>query len=371
MNKKKIVFLSGTRADFGKIKSLIKILENSEFESYIFVTGMHMLSKYGYTINEIYKSKFKNIFPFINCGDGMDIILSNTINGFSKYIKEIKPDMIVVHGDRVEAVAGAMVGALNNILVAHIEGGEISGTIDELIRHSVSKISHIHLVSNEEAKNRLIQMGEKNSSIFNIGSPDIDLMSSPNLPSIKLAKEYYGISFEKYAIALFHPVTTELKILPKQVKIFCNSLIKSDLNYIVIYPNNDVGSDIILNEYDRFKNNAKFKIFPSIRFEYFLTLLKNSQFIIGNSSAGIREAPYYKIPTINLGTRQNNRSKDIKNIDFKEEEIIKTINIALQEDSAEYCVDFGNGNSAIKFLEILRNSKVWNTPLQKIFVDIV
>ena len=177
---KKIVFLTGTRADFGKLKPLINKIEGSEnFENYVFVTGMHTLSKYGSTYDEVRKQKYKEMYIFMNQTHttAMDIILANTIIGFSNFINEIKPDMIVVHGDRVEALAGAIVGSLNNILVAHIEGGEISGTIDELIRHSITKLSHIHFVANKEAKKRLIQMGEIDSNIYVIGSPDIDIMS--------------------------------------------------------------------------------------------------------------------------------------------------------------------------------------------------
>jgi UDP-N-acetylglucosamine 2-epimerase (hydrolysing) len=199
MNKKRIVFLTGTRADFGKIKSLIKITQKSKlFDVHIFATGMHMIAKYGKTIIEIEKSGFKNIYPFINHDDidHMDRNLAKTIDGFSHYILEIKPDLIVVHGDRIEAMAGAIVGSLNNILVTHIEGGEISGTIDELIRHSISKLSHIHLTSNEQAKKRLIQMGEDRNCIFNIGSPDLDVMNSKNLPTLKVVKKYYEIDFK-------------------------------------------------------------------------------------------------------------------------------------------------------------------------------
>mgnify|MGYP003536605101 CR=1 FL=1 len=143
---KKIVFLTGTRADFGKLKSLMSISQNSkDFDVHLFVTGMHMNSLYGYTVDEIEKAGFKNIYKYINHDsiEYMDRTLAKTIEGFSQFIKQISPDLIIVHGDRVEALAGAIVGSLNNILVAHIEGGEVSGTIDELIRHSVTKMSHM------------------------------------------------------------------------------------------------------------------------------------------------------------------------------------------------------------------------------------
>ena len=156
---KKILFLTGTRADFGKIKSLLQILEeNPNFEPFVFVTGMHLQKEYGYTLLEVERCGFTNIHTFENHTHEttMDLTLAKTIEGLSSYVKECNPDMIVIHGDRVEALAGAIVGSLNNILVAHIEGGEVSGTIDELIRHSTSKMSHIHFASNKQAKKRLV-----------------------------------------------------------------------------------------------------------------------------------------------------------------------------------------------------------------------
>ncbi|WP_199898341.1 UDP-N-acetylglucosamine 2-epimerase [Methylobacillus glycogenes] len=274
---RRVVFLTGTRADFGKLKSLMRALQNDMgFDVHVFITGMHMLSKYGYTCEEVEKAGFKNLFRFINQNqsDSMDHILAKTITGLSDYVKEISPELIVIHGDRVEALAGAAVGALNNIRVAHIEGGEVSGTVDELIRHAVTKLSHGHFVSNEQAKNRLIQLGESEESIFVIGSPDIDVMNSTSLPSIDDVRERYGFSFEHYGILMYHPVTSELDDLPRQAKAIVDYISESSLPFIVVYPNNDHGSDIILNEYLRLKNLSHVRVYPSIRFEYFLTLLK-------------------------------------------------------------------------------------------------
>ena len=184
---KKIIFLTGTRADFGKLKPLMLCLEEDiNFEVHIFVTGMHMLNKYGYTCEEVENAGFKNVYKYINqsLDDSMDQVLAKTISGLSNFIREINPDLLIVHGDRVETLAGASVGALNNVLVCHVEGGEVSGTVDELIRHSVSKLSHIHLVANDNAKKRLLQLGEAEDSIYVIGSPDIDIMNSNNLPKL-------------------------------------------------------------------------------------------------------------------------------------------------------------------------------------------
>ena len=370
---KKLLFLTGTRADFGKLKSLIqKVDDSDDLEPYIFVTGMHMLSTYGMTAIEVDKSGFKSVYKFINqnAHDSMDIVLSKTIHGLSDYVKEIKPDMIVVHGDRVEALAGAIVGSLNNILVTHVEGGEVSGTIDELIRHSVSKMSHLHFVSNQKAKQRLLQLGELDSSIYIIGSPDLDIMTSSSLPSLTEAKDRYGIDFNKFAVFMFHPVTTDIENLPEKIKICVDALIESNMNYVVIYPNNDDGSEIIINEIERLRELKKFRIFPSIRFEHFLTLLKNAQLMIGNSSAGVREMPFYGLPSINIGNRQNNRAKANSIINIQEEKvaIINAIESALVR-SCTVEKEFGSGNSAELFIQEINNEYIWRTSCQKNFVD--
>lgn len=376
MNKvKKILFLTGTRADFGKIKSLIQILEkHQEFEPLVFVTGMHLQKEYGYTLIEVERCGFSNIHTFENhtCETTMDLTLAKTIEGLSSYVKVSNPDMIVIHGDRVEALAGAIVGSLNNILVAHIEGGEVSGTIDELIRHSTSKMSHIHFVSNSLAKKRLVQMGELKESVFVIGSPDVDIMFSSNLPTLEEAKHYYEIAFEEYAVAMFHPVTTEVKYMQEYATNFVNALLQDNHNYVVVFPNNDLGSKFILNEYKRLENNSRFRIFPSLRFEYFLALLKKSQFIIGNSSAGIREAPYYGLPIVNIGTRQQNRAlhADIINTDYSEQEIVEALKIIDNHQVKVADSDFGKGNSAELFLKSLLNQDIWALNHQKQFRDL-
>lgn len=373
-DSKKIVFLTGTRADFGKIKSLISVLQDSkDFEAHVFVTGMHLMEKYGYTLIEVERTGFKNIATFKNHTDEatMDLTLANTIEGFSMYVKNLKPDLIVIHGDRVEALAGAIVGSLNNILVAHIEGGEISGTIDELIRHATSKMSHIHFVANNLAKKRLIQLGELPESIFTIGSPDIDIMFSKNLPALQEVLNYYEIPFSNYGIAMFHPVTTEFEDMEEYATDFVKALIDSKKNFVVVYPNNDLGSTVILKAYNKLKNNSNFRLFPSIRFEYFLTLLKNANFIIGNSSAGIREASYYGVPTVNIGTRQANRSshESIVNVNYSYNSIKEALESRLEIKHSDNEFEFGKGNSAVQFLESLKKSEIWNLDNQKQFVD--
>lgn len=369
----KIVFLTGTRADFGKLKSLMLRLQADEhFDVHVFITGMHMLSKYGGTWDEVRKAGLLNLYRFINQNenDSMDQILAKTVAGLSDYVKEMEPDMIVVHGDRVEALAGAIVGALNNIRVAHIEGGEVSGTIDEVIRHSISKMSHLHFVANAQARKRLVQLGERGEAIHVIGSPDVDVMNSMDLPSLAEVKRYYGFAFHEYAILMFHPVTTELKQIRQQVTVLVDSILESGQNFVVLYPNNDHGTDIILDEYARLRGCSRIAIYPSMRFEYFLTLLKHARYMIGNSSAGIREAPHFGVPTINLGTRQHRRvqTPSVMDVAIARRDILDAIARVPSIPRTPRTL-FGDGNSAAAFHQILRAAETWDAKIQKHFVD--
>jgi UDP-N-acetylglucosamine 2-epimerase (hydrolysing) len=300
----------------------------------------------------------------------MDITLARTIDGFAKFIHLLQPDLIVIHGDRVEALAGATVGALNNILVAHIEGGELSGTVDELIRHSVSKLSHTHFVANDEAKTRLMQMGELRSSIYVIGSPDMDVMMGDSLPQWEDVKESYEVPFEEFAISMFHPVTTEFNEMESHADEYISAIEESGLNYVGIYPNNDKGSHFILEKMSRLQGNQKFRIFPSVRFEAFLVMMKHARLIVGNSSAGIREAPYYGIPTVNVGTRQNGRTHNpnIIHTSYNKKDILKGIDVA-KGITIEPQHSFGNGKSDEQFFSIISNPVFWKTSKQKLFRD--
>lgn len=372
---KKILFITGTRADFGKLKPLMNYIEkHPDFELHLIITGMHMMKAYGSTYLEVLKENYQHTYLVANqfFGEPMNLVFGNTVSLLSRFMAQIEPDMVVVHGDRLEALAGASVGALGNCLVCHIEGGELSGTIDDSIRHAVSKLSHIHLVANTDAKNRLIQMGESSEQIFIIGSPDLDVMQSKELPALSLVKAHYQIPFERYALSLFHPVTTEAGCMSEHAKNYFLALEQSGCQYVVVYPNNDTGTETILYQIELLKEHANFRCFPSLRFEAFLVLLKNAQFIIGNSSAGIREAPFYGIPTVNVGTRQNKRllADSIINSSYQAKDILSAITHAQKLPKQTTNTSFGTGNSVELFAQFINHPKVWQLDLQKNFVDL-
>ena len=377
LKKKRILFITGTRADYGKLKPLIKAVESDKnYECYIFVSGMHLLEQFGSTYREVLKEGYLNVHVAseIRYTNSMSQNVGNTILAVSEHLHRVNPDMVVVHGDRIDALAAAIAGALNNVLVAHVEGGEISGTIDESIRHGISKFAHIHFTCNEEANKRLIQMGENPKCIYMIGSPDIDIMLSNNLPSLETVKKYYNINFETYGILMYHPVTTDKQeVIKNNISNLVDAAVESNKNYIIIYPNNDTGSEIILEEYEKLRDNACFKIYPSLRFEYFLTLLKNAGFVIGNSSAGVRESGVYGIPAIDLGSRQKGRYdiENLKNIQHVQEmkaDILKAIGrIEKHRIQSQH---FGKGNSTELFIGYLKNESLWNINIQKQFIDL-
>lgn len=372
---RKILFITGTRADYGKMKPLMKALDkDDQFSVFVFVCGMHLSETFGSTYEEILKDGYENIYIAYGLSQTQSgsVNLGNTIMCLSGYVDNIKPDMVLVHGDRMDALAGAVVGALHNILVGHVEGGELSGTIDESIRHAISKFAHVHFVCTEEARERLIQLGEEINRIFVIGSPDIDIMMRNDLPKLSEVKARYGIGFEEYGILMYHPVTTEYDTIGEKIRKVVDAVIQSGKNYVVVYPNNDLGSEVILNEYKRFGEDRHFRVFPSLRFEYFLVLLKNAEFMIGNSSAGIRESGIYGVPAIDIGTRQNGRYSVSKNTNLQHVsenvgEIMEAVRRIAEFKSSSFV--FGQGDSTEKFMSIVRQPGFWNMEIQKHFVD--
>ena len=366
---KKIVFITGARADFGHIKSLIDIcIKSNLYEVFIFATGMHLSSKHGYTINDIYEDGYKNVHAYLSYKNNktMDETFANVIYGFSKYIKKIKPDLICIMGDRAEMLAGSIVGALNNILTIHLQAGDVSGTIDDSMRHAISKMCHAHFCANKIAKKRLLRMGENGDNIFVIGSSSIDNILNIDLDLYEAIKKICKIDFDEYGILIFHPVTTEIDYIKNQIKNLVDMVIESKLNYIIINSNNDTGCNFIFNEYKRLEKNSRIKIFSSIKYKYFLILLSKTKFMIGNSSSAIIEAPYFSIPVINIGNRQNKRdlTNNIFNCGYEKKDIKKAMKRALKYKSKTEGA-YGKGNSAELFLEILNSDNFWKIKKQK------
>ena len=373
MSSKELLFFTGTRADFGKLVPLARRAASEGFCIKFFVTGMHMMKKYGLTKLEVLSETYAEVTEYLNQrpGDPQDIILCKTVMGLSDYLTENKPDLVVIHGDRIEALAASIVCATNNIRSAHIEGGEVSGTIDEALRHATTKLSTHHFVASDKAVERLLKMGEARSQVHKIGSPELDIHVKNKNIALSEVKKYYGIPFDDYGICLFHPVTTEFHSMKRQAECVFKALVNSQKNYVVILPNNDPGAEFI-EECIETLPESRFRCIPSMRFQYFSRLLQNAACIVGNSSAGVREAPFFGIPTINIGNRQTNRSSaaSVININAFEFENDSSLLQKVWNKRHPRCTEFGEGDAASKFIDVLTSGRFWEWPLQKIYVEV-
>lgn len=370
-SKKSILFVTGTRADYGKLEPLAVIAKDNGFGVTFFVTGMHMMSKYGLTKTEVHRSGL-DVVEYINQRDGdpQDMVLSKTVIGFSDYIEELRPDLVVVHGDRVEALACALVCAMNYVLCAHVEGGEVSGTIDEMFRHCNTKLSTMHLVSSEQARQRVIRLGEAPDSVNVIGSPELDIHGRPSGVTLDQVRERYDIPTVEYGICVFHPVTSEAAMMGEQAQSLFRTLAASKKYFVVILPNNDPGSADILAAIDTLPQE-RFRILPSMRFNYFSELMKNARVIVGNSSAGVREAPFLGVPSLDIGTRQSNRGSAASITKASPLDAAKITDFIRNEWERRYEPDrgFGQGIACENFLALIQGDSFWNRPIQKYFSE--
>lgn len=369
---RRLLFVTGTRADFGKIEPLAVAARDAGFGVSFFVTGMHMLERYGLTKIEVARTPGVQVHEFLNQrpGDPQDMVLAKTVLGFSDFVAEHRPDLIVVHGDRVEALACALVAATNYVRCAHIEGGEVSGTIDEIFRHCNTKLAHHHFVSSEAARVRVMALGEPAASIHAIGSPELDKHGAASGVTLAEVRARYAIPFEDYGICVFHPVTSEAATMAAQAGALFGALEASGRNFVLILPNNDPGSQAIFDVIATLPA-ARFRRIPSMRFAHFSELMKNAACMVGNSSAGVREAPFLGIPSLDVGTRQTNRSE------------APSVHHCAAGDTAAIAAfltrawgrrhpphkAFGEGRAADRFLAVVQDPAFWEAPLQKAFQD--
>ena len=367
---KRLLFVTGTRADYGKLEPLAKAAQEAGFHISFFITGMHMMKRYGETRLEVRRFAGAECFEFVNQreGDALDFILSKTILGFSDFVHEHRPDLVVIHGDRVEALAASIVCAMRYIRSAHIEGGEVSGTIDESIRHCNTKLCATHFVSSEAARARVLSLGESPDRVFQIGSPELDTHARPSGVSLEQVKTRYAIAFDDFGIAVFHPVTSEAQTMGAQAASLFGALQASGKNFVVIAPNNDPGTEDIFAVLEQLPPE-RFRLIPSMRFNYFSELMKHAAVMVGNSSAGVREAPFLGLPSLDVGTRQTNRAQS-PSIRFCAASDTPAIARFLNEcwgrrlpmDAA-----FGGGDAALRFVRVLQSAAFWAQPAQKVF----
>ena len=367
---RKIFIITERRADYSRFKPILKLIENDPELDYILtVTGAHLKKELGYTINEIIKDGFDVDYK-INMFDDDQDNGGAMIRSFSKVaheltfiLEESKPDIILSGFDIGANMAVAITGAHMNIPVGHIQGGEVTGTIDESIRHAMTKFSHFHLASNKDATERLIKMGEKPDYVFDVGCPSIDAILNINDDPKVLKK--YNLK-DDFFILIQHPVTTEFYDNSKNIKETINALKEFiDHDVIIILPNNDAGYSQIVEQL----NSSNFKTVESLGLSDYINLLKRAQILIGNSSSGIHEASSFNIPVINIGTRQAGRlrPKNVIDVDYSKNQIISAINegIAIKKNKQIFQNPYGDGKSSERIIKILKEINLDSNLIQK------
>ena len=367
-----LLFLTGTRADFGKLEPLATAARDAGHKVTFFVTGMHLMDRYGLTRNEVRRMPGVAVHEFVNQaeGDPQDLILARTVTGFSDFVRQTRPDLIVLHGDRIEALAGALVAATNYVRSAHVEGGEVSGTIDEVFRHCNTKLCTHHFVSSEAAARRVRALGEPSQTIHPIGSPELDFHARPSGVTLEEVRARYAIPFVDYGIVAFHPVTSEQATIGNQAAQLFSALEASNRAFVTIAPNNDPGSVAIFKVLETLPP-ARFRLLPSMRFGHFSELMKNAACMIGNSSAGVREAPFLGLPSLDIGSRQTNRS-DAPSVTACEAADRQAILDFLATHWGRQSIPhdgFGQGSAAGRFVETIARPDFWTLSLQKAFRD--
>lgn len=385
---KKIAVITGGRQDYGLYYYILReMMDSKKLDTKIIATAMHMTSEQNYSYKEIENDGFKiseKLDLKLSGGNPESISESMGVGtiGFGRLFKKIKPDMILVLGDRFEMLSAANAALPFNIPIAHIGGGAITeGAIDNTIRSGLTKFSHLHFANDNIGKNRIISMGEEPWRVKIVGSPRLDFLN--NRYDVKYhskdeLEKKIGISFKKKIILMvYHPVTLEFKSTTSQIKNLLSAIEKIneefDCDIVILNPNLDTSGKKIIEEINEKSKNCKnFKVFKTLDRTTYLSLLKYADVMVGNSSSGIIEGPSFHIPFVNVGNRQKGRDKSINVIDvgYSTDNIYKAIKKALTDkkflkDVKKMKNPFGDGHSAERIVKILEDIKIDDKLIRK------
>lgn len=384
--KKKISILTATRAEYGLLKPIItKLMTVDEFDVRVVATGAHLSPEFGLTYQEIEQDG-------IPIDERIEILLSAdtpaaisksmglAMISFADYFERQKPDLLVVIGDRYEALAVSTVAMNHRIPIAHIHGGETTeGAIDESIRHAITKMSYIHFTSTIEYRNRVIQLGEHPDRVFCVGAVGVEnIMKEKLLNRLGLEESLHFELDRPYALVTFHPVTLEDNNSSEQMMQLLDSFaLHQDMKFIFTKANADASGRIINQMIDEYVTKHKNAIaFTSLGMVRYLSALKYCTFVIGNSSSGLLEAPSFGVPTINIGDRQKGRilADSVINCEPVKEEIEKAIQLALNKDFRDKAKNtmnpYGDGNTSEKIVNVIKDFLINNkVNLKKKFYD--
>ena len=384
---KKIVVLTATRAEYGLLAPIIKkMISGNKLDVRVVATGAHLSPEFGMTVNQIEADGIRvdrKIEILLSSDTGVSVSKSMGLAmiSFSEYFDELKPDALMVLGDRYETLAVCSVALNLHIPIIHLHGGEATeGAIDEAVRNAITKLSYLHFTSTEEYRRRVIQMGENPDRVFNVGAVGVENALNSVFYDKKQLEQELGCNLQRYAVLTFHPVTLEIDMALTEAEELMKAITDfPDIIFICTKANADAEGRIINNCIHKYSEKySNIKLYDSLGVKKYLSALKYAEFVIGNSSSGIIEAPSFKIPTINIGDRQKGRiqAESVINCNSEKEEIKSAINKALNCEYRNRILDvknpYGDGNTSKKIVDITTDYLINNKlKLQKKFYDII
>lgn len=376
---KKICIVVGSRANYSSIKSLIRAVKNhSKLKLQLIVCASALLDRYGKVVDQIEKDGFlcDVKLNFIVEGETPLTMAKTTGLGLidmTNALDLLKPDYVVTVGDRYETMATTIAATYMNIPLVHTMGGEVTGTIDESIRHATTKFAHLHFAASQDAANRIVKMGEDVDNVFCLGCPRIDLVKETLEEGIDISEfenvvNSYGIGSaidlkSKFLLVSYHPVTTEFGDNFNQISVLFEALKKIKMQSIILWPNSDAGSSEISKYYRMLRekdNNLPFHFVKNLPINVYVNLMNLTSCLVGNSSSGIREGAFIGTPVVNVGSRQNSREcgENVINVEVDTDLIYNAINKQLVHGKYDSNHIYGDGNTGIKIADVLSERSV-------------
>jgi GDP/UDP-N,N'-diacetylbacillosamine 2-epimerase (hydrolysing) len=363
----RLLFVTGSRGEWGYIRPVLRRAQKVGIQTSVCATNMHLLPQYGLSIDAIRQDGFEvsdQIYMAVH-GDNhfaMTKSLGLFLISFVDVLARVRPDWILVAGDRGEQLMAAIAGAYTYIPVAHIQAGELSGNIDGITRHAVGKFAHVHFASNDDAAKRLLNLGEEGFRVHLVGAPQLDELVEGRYTSLREIEDRLALDLRRpYLLVVQHPVTDEYERARAQIEATCQALRRFDMTKVCILSNNDAGAEVSRRALLGAKH-GRMHIFDNLRREDYLGVLRHAACIVGNSSSGLIEAPTFGVPAVNLGTRQADRvqGRNVINAPFDIEAIVAAIEKGCSPEFRRGLRDlenpYGDGRSSERIVSILEST---------------
>lgn len=378
MKKIKVLYVTGTRADFGLMTSVLGAIEKSDkLNLQILATGMHLMPQFGLTINDVKKiypnvKKIQAVFKK-DSKEGIAQFIAEFIPEFLKVLKKEKFDLVLLLGDRVEMLAAALCASYFGIPIAHIHGGDKTTTMDDSARHAITKLAHLHFAVTQDSADRIKRLGEEKWRIHVTGAPSLDNVLNQKLPAKDEVYAFLKIDLnKKFILVLQHPVTDLIGEAENQMKQTLDGVKSFDLPAVVVYPNADPGGRKMIQVIEQEKNNPDFRLFKNINYRMFLGIEREAAVWVGNSSGGIIESASFKTPVVNVGERQRGRpqSGNVINVTYKKADIIRAIKKSLFDINYLKKIKkvkniWGDGKASQRIVKVLENFEINSKLLNK------